>query len=374
MKILFFIKQMYQASGGAERVLAEVMGGLVEKHDVHLLSFDAPGSVSFYPLDDRITWLKLGSDREGAAAANRLNVLSRMVMLRRAIKALAPDVAIGFMHSAYIPLGLAMLGSKIPIVASEHTVPQHYATRPIEWLLMRLTPKIVDVITVVSSQVKQSFSPSMRQKMVVVPNPVTLSPCPKERAEKRPGDRLIVLSVGRLDKMKDQLTLIRAFALVAEEFDDWDLHIVGEGDWRPQLEREVVRLGLEQRIFLPGRKEDMAEVYGSADIFVLPSYYESFGLVVVEALQFGLPVVGFDNCLGVNNLIVDGENGLLVRGEADRVTSLCHGISSLLSSPDLRNSFGQSRIGDLEDYQLDKVVGCWEELLSRLARARNIKT
>jgi glycosyltransferase involved in cell wall biosynthesis len=365
MKLLFAIKSMTVPGGGAERVLAEVASGLAARgHDVVIASYDRPGVPDFYEVHASIERIRLdiGSTRPATLA----ETLRRMRGLRRLALRLRPDVAIGFMHSIYVPMGIALLGTGIPVVASEHIVFGHYGDKPLQNALLRLTPSFVAGMTAISERVLDTFPPGMKPRMTVVPNPVTTAPA--RLADTVGSGRRILLSVGRLTDQKDHATLISAFALLAGDHPEWDLRIVGEGDLRPMLEARIAAAGLGDRIFLPGSTHDIAAEYSAAQIFVMPSTYESFGLVTAEALAHGLPAIGFADCPGTNELIVDGVNGLLVSG-SNRPAALAEGLGRLIRDPALRDSMAAAAPASVRQFALDPIVDRWEDLLSSIVQA-----
>ena len=122
-----------------------------------------------------------------------------------------------------------------------------------------------------------------------------------------PGVRY--LSVGRLVPQKNQALLIRAFAQVAGPDDR--LVILGEGRRRGALEALVAELGLGDRVALPGHVDQPAAHYRAADVFVLSSDYEGLGVVVVEALAAGLPLVVTDCCVNMAELVADGRGRMV---------------------------------------------------------------
>ena len=296
---------------------------------VALLTFDKPGGRSFYPLDASIRRIDLGIGSTKDPATVWITQ-RRMRALRRSVKGEEPDIVIAFMHSMFIPLGLALLGMGIPLIASEHIVPQHYRTRPLERVLLRLTPYLVDRITCVSEQVRQLYPPALQRKMVAIPNPVTVAAkdhtqlCPQNKSRK------VVLAVGRFDAQKDHETLIKAFGLIARDLNGWILRIVGDGALRTRCEALVTELGLAERVELAGTTEEISKEYSSAKLFVTPSRYESFGLSTAEALSHRLPAVGFEDCPGTKELIQPGVNGLLAQGGGNRVKSLAEAMKLLM--------------------------------------------
>lgn len=365
MKILFAIKALDNIKGGAERVLADVSAGLAAKgHDVSVLSFDPPGGQPFYPLNKKVRRITLGIGNAQSKATGR-EVIARMIALRRAAIETHPDVIVAFMHSTFIPAAFALIGTGIPLIASEHIVPNHYTKRKGEYLLLWLSTLFVKKITVLSEAIIQSYPSFLRSKMIAVANPVhqakTLA-----RPGKEGNDRNIILNIGRLTAQKDQATLIRAFAQLADRHPDWDLHIFGEGELRPALEKLIAERDLSQRVFLPGSTVDIEQHYQTAHIFALPSRYESFGLATAEAMAHGLPTIGFSDCPGTNELIIHEENGLLIDGEKDRVQALTDGLETLILSPALRKTLGDKAPVRITPFHPDEIVAQWESLIAAI--------
>jgi glycosyltransferase involved in cell wall biosynthesis len=368
LKLLFVIKSVALPGGGTERVLADLANGLARRgHHVTVASFDGPGDPPFYAFEEAVLRraLAIGDVRRGTRGSEALR---RSLSLRRLTREMRPDVAIGLMHSAYIPLGIGALGTGIPVIASEHIAYQHYRTRRFEAALLRLAPAISRTITVISPAIRDGFPPRLRRRMEVVPNPVSVH-------DRRPADvagenlpAKTVLAVGRLEAQKDHRTLVSAFARLASAFPDWNLRIVGEGSLRAELEAQVSALGLESRIAMPGATPRIDDEYVGAQLFAMPSSYESFGLTTAEALSHGLPVVGFADCPGTNELVKDGVNGVLVSG-ADREAALAEGLASMMSSCERRLRLGASGPASIEAFAPDKIVDVWEALLSRTASA-----
>jgi len=201
---------------------------------------------------------------------------------------------------------------------------------------------------------------------VPIPNPITVPRSGRADVAGGRGATKTLLSVGRLEEQKDFATLIRAFAAVHRQLPDWRLRIVGEGRLRPDLEQLVSRLDLTDKVSLPGAISDIGSEYMSAQVVVLPSLYESFGLSVAEALAHGLPAIGFKDCLGVNALIRDGENGLLVGAVPDRITALAQALLTLLGDAALRERLAASAISTRDDFDYDSIVGTWEDMICSL--------
>ena len=367
LRIVFLIKALGAGpGGGAERILTMIANGLAARgHDVSVWSFDASGVADFYSLSDKVGRIRLGlgntAKRSGIYATAR-----RLTALRKRLKAHRPDIVVGFMHSAFVPLSIASLGTGVKVVASERTSFAHYRRRPIERLLLRFSLRLVAGVTVNGDEVRKGFPRSIAARMTVLPNPVAKA---HGLADPVGGKDKILLSVGGLREEKDHRTLIKAFARIAPLFPDWTLRIVGDGPMRAQLVDLVVQLGLENRVEFAGAVSAVEKIYCGAQLFVLPSRYEAFPNCVAEALAHGLPAVGFADCPGTNALIVPELNGDLVSGR-DRVEALGDGLARLMRSPSLRQTLGNAAPSSVEDYSLDGVIDRWEQLLHHWAEAQ----
>lgn len=330
LKIVFAIKSLSVQGGGAERCLSEVTSGLAARgHIIKIITFDRLGTPSFYPLHKSVDRLDIGIG-DSHQPAHLLETAQRILLMRRILNNLRPDVVVGFMHSMFVPMGVALLGTGVPLVASEHIVPAHYKSRPFQALALQLVPWFARRITVVSSQARAAYPARLRARMTVIPNPLSINPSKYADVEGKTRSRKTLLAVGRLSAQKDHATLIKAFAKIADRLPDWDLRVVGEGEMRFELEASIASLGLDKRVQLPGAIRDISAEYAAAQLYVISSTYESQGLATAEALAHGLPAVGFTDCPGTNLLIQHGYNGILVRPNQDRAGSLACALEPLM--------------------------------------------
>jgi GalNAc-alpha-(1->4)-GalNAc-alpha-(1->3)-diNAcBac-PP-undecaprenol alpha-1,4-N-acetyl-D-galactosaminyltransferase len=363
LRIAFAIKSLQALAGGAERVLCEVASGLAELgHDITVLTYDPPGSPSYYTLHPSIArhCIAIG-DAQGPARF--YETARRMLALRSRICDIRPDIVVGFMHSMFVPLGLALARTGIPLIASEHIVPDHYKTRPLQRGLLHLTPWLVARITVVSSHALAAYPARLRKHMTVVPNPVSLRALERANVAGPAQGRKTLLAVGRLAAQKDFTTLIDAFALIQHDVPDWDLRIAGEGELRGELEARIRTLHLGQRVQLPGNIKNISQEYASAQLFVMPSLYESFGLATAEAITHGLPAVGFADCPGTNVLIKPGYNGVLVEAGQNRARSLATALLPLMQDDAARRRLVPTGAASAE-FATENVLEVWREMLA----------
>jgi glycosyltransferase involved in cell wall biosynthesis len=169
-------------------------------------------------------------------------------------------------------------------------------------------------------------------KIEVVPNGIT-----PERFTPSDCESKTVVYVGRLHERKRVDKLVDAFAKVRSEVPDARLKIVGTGNMEEKLRAQIKRLNLEKSVKLTGfvPEEELPKNYSSGSVFVLPSAYEGFGIVLIEAMASGLPVVSVKTG-GAVEVVKDDWNGYLVDYE-----TMSDAIIKLLNDKKLRKKMGR---------------------------------
>lgn len=161
--------------------------------------------------------------------------------------------------------------------------------------------------------------------------------------------KFTIVGVGRLVEAKRFDRLINVCAMLKQNNYDVDTWIIGEGYLRPELERQIQQLGLEENVFLLGFKNPPYSYMKQADLFVSTSDTEGYPLVVCEALVLGLPVIA-TNITGPIELLEDGKYGVLV--EKDEI-SIYNGIISVIESDDQRKYYTQKSLERSRCFDID---------------------
>jgi len=368
-KATFVIKSMAARGGGAERVLSHILFELVEqKWQITLLTFDEAQAQSFYPLPTEIKWKRLGSDPLQNKAGS---FLWRAARLRRHLSLEHPRRVVAFMSSSSVPAALALLGNGADFIASEHIVLSHYDNRKLERGLLGWAFKRARAVTMITPCMLSDFAAYWPQpNYALVPNPVPASTKQSDLHYATSGSYKI-LAAGTLEKRKNFKTLIAAFAKLAPSHPDWTMEIWGQGPLREELEALVKDFGLEARIILPGSTPHLLEKMRQAHIFAMPSILESFGMVSLEAMSVGLPVVGLSQCPGTNEVVQHGRTGLLVDGD-NLVDRFAEALERLMNSPAEREEFGRAGLEHARMYDQQHVGSLWHELLLGSASGSSI--
>lgn len=195
----------------------------------------------------------------------------------------------------------------------------------------------------------------------VIPNPLTVRSSVASSLEAK-----TIISVGRLEKEKNFSSLIRAFALVAEKHSDWTLEIYGEGSQKRPLQDLIEHFGLAKNVFLKRPVYSIENELSKASFFVLTSDFEGFGLVIIEAMACGLPVLSYDCPCGPRNIISDGTDGFLIPlGDEQQ---LAEKMCSMMEHPELRKEMGKAAIDKSKRYSIEHVVCLWMNLFERLVK------
>ncbi len=359
------------SAGGAERVLVLLAQGFLErKHQVSVVTLFGEES-DFYTLPKGIKRISLNIGGDSATILHAIwNNLRRLQALRRVIISTQPSAVISFMDRTNVLTLLALKGTKLPVVVTEHAEPSMASTgRVFEWLRRWLYSDSESVVCV-SRGVSDYFSWLPEKKRMVIHNPlvnIKRANLTQQHIFKDMSKNHVV-AMGRLDYQKGFDLLIEAFSKVARKHLDWDLYILGEGDMRAELELKILRYGLEQRVFLPGRVSDPFPTLRASGLFVMSSRSEGFGNVLIEAMACGLPVISFDCPSGPREIICNGINGVLI--SAEDVDALAIAMDRLMSDEVERKNLVFHAADIIERFRLEKVMDIWEELLNQIVKKR----
>lgn len=349
-------------TGGVERlVISQTQEYLARGFDADLVFLDESHDVSeAVPHDCRTFDLKASRFR-GALAP-----------LVRYLRQERPDA----IHAAMWPLtsvvaaARVIAGSRARLVVSDHNpLSLQYAGRGrVHRMLLRaslvLTYPLAHGRVGVSSGVADDLarlSGLRRDRFSVIHNPVVLPdnhsghhPAAEAAWDGWNGKRII--TVGRLKAQKNHRLLVRAFRRLLADTDA-RLMILGVGELADEIAREVDAAGLRGKVLMPGHVNDPAPYYRSADLFVLSSDYEGFGIVLIEALSCGLPVVSTDCPGGPREILAEGRYGRLVPVRDEEALAIAM-AETLAAPPD-----ADSQRVRAADFTVQRLTGSYLDLL-----------
>lgn len=338
--------------GGAQTLLVDLLAGLDRKQ------FD-PLVCSLRKSRHFVDILKNSNIRVVELPGGRYNPIKffRLVALvRRERPAIVHTHLLG---SRLFGVPAARFGGVGRIFTHEHSAPEknrrsRLAMQPLyalERLLMHLAEKAL-AVTEDTARFCIENKGFPREKVEVIHNwidPQRFHPRPQWRNEMRkawqvPSEVPVIGSVGRLNPVKGHRYLVEAAPHLLSKYPDMHFVIIGEGEELESLRTHASRLGVVSAFRFPGFMTKVEQAYAGFDLFVLPSVRESFGLVVLEAMAAGCPIIATD-VGGVSEIVEAGRNGLLAR-PGDPVT-LAAAIDRLLKEPHLASHLADAALKDV---------------------------
>ncbi|MCZ4093939.1 glycosyltransferase family 4 protein [Sinorhizobium psoraleae] len=346
-------------AGGTEHVV-----NVVSNHwnglgcTVTLITLEPPNAQPYYDFDPKIAVVRLGvPPRRASKMRSGSLVFRRFQRLRTAIRDSRPDLVLSFLTRTNVLTLLATIGLAVPVIVSERNNPSLQPLGPFwRWLQRGLYPRAFGMVTMTQGALDQ-FPARIRRNGWVIANPVDLP----DGWQKRRGKNILA-AVGRLTRQRGFDLLLEAFSKIAEIHPEWKLVIWGEGDERRSLEALRDALGLQERVEMPGLTRRPGLWIENADVFVLSSRYEGWGIVLLEAMAAGLPVVSYECDWGPRVMITHDSDGILVPRED--VEALAKALARVMADRDLRERLGTRAEASAQRYMPEQILAEWDLLAS----------
>lgn len=358
MKVLVVVPTLARG-GGAERVVSLLTQAWSRLHDVVVVvfaradqSYDACGRI-----------IDLGVPAASMPWSRAYHASIRVLRLIRLIGSERPERILSFMETANYPTVLACaLTSRLNMLTvsvrnNPARLPLYH--RVLMPFLYRLPSRVVAVSEgVAGALIRSTRLPSGRAR--AIPNPVDVRFVEAGAQKPVPAAQLpdgkYILAVGRLVRQKGFDLLIGSFSKIVDRF-PITLLILGDGQDRAALEDLVERLNLGGRVLMPGIVENPYAFMARSELFVLPSRWEGWPNVLMEAMASCSPVVAFDCPFGPREIIEDGVSGLLV--PAEDVETLAAVLTKVLQDEDLRARLKKNGRRSVEAFDVDVIASRW---------------
>ena len=221
--------------------------------------------------------------------------------------------------------------------------------------------KRLDFLVLVSQELQKFYSSRMSNSncmCIYIPN--SIDRIPKNTASLK-NHRLV--SIGRLSKEKGYMDLLKIYNRLVKKHPTWTLDIIGDGAEREKLEAYIKKHHLEEKVTLHGfqGRDYIDKILHESSIYLMTSYTESFGIVLIEAMSHGVPCIAFDSAEGAREIITSGRNGYLIKNR--NFDAMISKIEDLIKKEEIRKEIGKEARESIKKYSNDVVGKEWFTLI-----------
>jgi len=378
MKIAYIYSALTTV-GGADRVIIEKANYFAEKagYEVYIITDSQNGAAPFFPISSKVHLIDLNiifGQQYHYSFLIRGYVFFRLMKLYKkkltetltAIKAditittLGRDIEIiNEINDGSIKIGEAHVAKDF--VRNFHLLKQKnilYRLIAKIWTirLERSVAKLSKLIVLTENDAKKWNNLVATS---IIPNSTSFYPMnPSTCLSKQ------IISVGRLNEQKGYERLIDAWEIVNKKHPDWSVHIYGNGELKTSMEKMIKQKKITKNFVLHESVPTIIEKYKESAFYVMSSRFEGFGMVLVEAMACGLPVISFNCPNGPSDIIKDGEDGFLV--ENGNIQELAERICFLIENENLRIIMGKKARENVKRYLPDRIMEKWITLFESL--------
>ena len=370
------ILALHLGYGGIEKCIVNLANTLCKKYDVEIATCYKLYEKSAFKLNDKVKVKYLNKDlkpnhetlRSALRSKNIFRVCKELAFSTKVlyyrkktmvqyIKNSDSDVIIStrdifnYWLSGYCPDGVLKIGWE----HNHFHENLKYATKVIN------SAKNLDFLVLVSSELQKFYASHLQNTgcmCIYIPN--SIDELPRKAAQLK-EKRLV--SVGRLSPEKGYLDLLKIFNKLVKNHPDWTLDIIGDGAEKDKLKKYIEKNELSNKVTLHGfqGKEYIDKVLDNSSIYLMTSYTESFGIVLIEAMSHGVPCIAFDSAEGAKEIINSGENGYLIKNRS--FDAMIMKIEDLIKDRDERLRIGKQARESVKKYTSSIVGEEWITLI-----------
>lgn len=378
MKIVYCLNSI-RYLGGIQRVTITKANALadISGNEVHVIVTDNKEGILVQQLSQKVDLIDLNinyynGDRSRSKMTNlivyAIKRKQHKKLLYEKLQTIKPDVVVSVGTSEKYML-LSMRHRSWKVIREFHfernyrkrlanTGFDQLKARISDWYDFGFKEKKYDRIIVLTEEDK-SLNWQGWSNVSVMPNPVSFV-CNESSNLKNKT----VVSIGRLDYPKNYSSLIRAFKIVHDRHPDWILKIYGEGDERSLLQQLINDLHLNENVELMGATSDVKQALSEASVFALSSITEGFPVVLIEAIECGLPVVSYQCPYGPKDIISDGVDGFLIA--VNDKQAMADRICQLIEDEELRHKMGAAAKLKAKRYHKESIIAQWMKLFEEI--------
>ncbi len=361
MKIVYFIRDISDC-GGIQQTTCHIINSLMDAcrgYDISIVSLYNKNHKSFFELNSKVKNYVL-FERVVDTRIQYFQIKSRLNSL---LLKISPDIIVvqGIAYSNYIT---KKIWSLYKVIVCEHG---HYymgGRFGLHWFGKKIALKNAGAVVTLTSLDKYNYDANNRKGIIIktIYNPCVLKNdcCIQYNINSK-----TIVSCGSLDKLKRFDHIILSAEKVLKKHPDWCFNIYGDGPERLHLEELISEHKLENKVFIKGYENNKDIIYGDKSFFIMTSLFEGFGMVLLEATQYKLPLISYDINYGPKEIIENGVNGYLV--ESGNIDLLSEKISEFIDNADKRRIMSNMAYISLNRFDERNITNQWIELFEALA-------
>lgn len=379
MKIVFLCNN-FKSLNGVERVWSQKLSLLAEQFDyeVYLITYNQYGAPLSFPISDKVFHIDLATRYVSRCTFHGIyQYIDRYMSertfrkeLNQMLERLSPNIIVcADLHVSDLKAVLSSKVQAIRIVECHCGLSAYFEDvkkfkrffkrireRILKWQLLSAIWKFDKIIVMTESE-KEAWN--LKDKVVCVPNMLVTYP---DQEPEMSHVHKSVISVGRYAYQKGYDLLLESWRIVQKTHSDWTLHIYGShdgsvGDYEQLMDQiqqyHITNVNLHQST------NEVYSCYAKSDFYVMSSRYESFGLVLIEAMSCGLPIISFDCKYGPQSIIKNGQTGVLV--SPNDIKEMATSICSMIENNESRQLMAVSARQESKNYTSEIIMPIWHE-------------
>lgn len=372
MKIVYSINGTYN-SGGMEKVLCHKANYFSEKlgYEVTIITTEQKGRPNFFNFSNKIKFIDLGINYDDD---NNKNIFIRLYQsykkrkihffkLMQVLEIIKPDICISMFDRDFSFLYKIKDGSKkilefhfckkMKVIEQRNII-----MKVIQYFRINTWGNIVkkyDKFVVLTEEDKNDWG--KLKNITVIPNSISLTSNEQAKLQNKN-----ILSIGRASYQKGFDLLLKAWAQSTKKHQDWQLTIVGGGN-KDYMMDLIKKLRIGNNVILKQPTTEISKEYLNASIYVMSSRYEGLPMVLIEALNYGLPIVSFACPCGPKDVIGDNIGGILVKKKYN-IKELSCAINRVIENKEERLKMGDEAVKKAQFYSEKIIMKRWTELFA----------
>lgn len=368
------ILALHLGYGGIENAIVTLANTLVSKYNVEILSVYRLYNEPVYKLDERVKVSYISNIKP--------NKKEMMYYLKKKnfsmfLKGIGQSIKTGFVKYIKTPDVLRKINTDV--IVSTRTVHNFLISKFVSNDIKKIawehnhhnnkkkyinslvkSCKNIDNLVLVSNELSEFYKGYLGSKVVYIPNCLDKMPSKLSKLDSKN-----LVAIGRLSKEKGFDDLLKLFKKISIKHPDWKLNIIGDGMEKNNLLDLAKELKLGDKVVFHGyqNKDYINNILLESSIYVMTSHTESFGLVLIEAMSYGVPCISYTSAQGANEIISDGETGYLIKNRSE--DEMIEKIELLIENEKLRNKLGKNARLRSKNYSNEVILDKWSKIINK---------